>query len=105
MSWQLHARAARLRTLIMVFRLGRCLNDLLSRWKTGPLQVDVVGVVSNHDDFRELASYRIPFHHIPVPPDPKASAEALQPVVIGDVGANLVAPARCMQLLSPEMCK
>ncbi len=70
MAWQLHDRAARVRTLIMVSRLGHCLNDLLFRWKTGSLPVDVVGVVSNHDDFGELAgSYRIPFHHIPVTPD------------------------------------
>jgi hypothetical protein len=55
MAWQLHDKAARVRTLIMVSRLGHCLNDLLFRWKTGSLPVDVVGVVSNHDDFGELA--------------------------------------------------
>jgi formyltetrahydrofolate deformylase len=65
MSWQLHDTAARVRTLIMVSRLGHCLNDLLFRWKTGSLPVDVVAVVSNHDDFTELAAtYRLPFHHI-----------------------------------------
>ena len=69
MDWQLHDRAARVRTLIMVSRLGHCLNDLLFRAKTGSLPVDVVGVASNHDDYGELAaSYRIPFHHIPVTP-------------------------------------
>src|SRR6201990_1967071 len=36
MTWQLHDQAARIRTLIMVSRLGHCLNDLLFRWKTGP---------------------------------------------------------------------
>ena len=76
MAWQLHDRAARVRTLVMVSRLGHCLNDLLFRWKTGSLPVDVVGVVSNHDDFRELAaSYRIPFEHIPVTRETKAQAE------------------------------
>src|SRR6266436_2318913 len=77
MTWQLHDQAARIRTLIMVSRLGHCLNDLLFRWKTGALPVDVVGVVSNHDDFAELAeSYRIPFRHHPVTPGTKAAAEA-----------------------------
>src|ERR1043165_9636551 len=67
MTWQLHEAAARIRTLIMVSRLGHCLNDLLFRWKTGSLPVEVAGVVSNHADFAELAaSYRIPFRHIPV---------------------------------------
>ena len=56
MAWQLHEAAARVRTLIMVSRLGHCLNDLLFRWKTGSLPVDVTGVVSNHADFGELAA-------------------------------------------------
>src|SRR2546430_4621437 len=47
MTWQLHDQAARIRTLIMVSRLGHCLNDLLFRWKTGSLPVDVAGGVSH----------------------------------------------------------
>src|SRR5271170_2324502 len=95
MSWQLHDQAVRVRTLIMVSRLGHCLNDLLFRWKTGALRVDVAGVVSNHDDFAELAeSYRIPFHHIPVTPSAKAEAEAALLDVIGDTGADLIVLAR-----------
>jgi formyltetrahydrofolate deformylase len=106
MSWQLHDRAARVRTLIMVSRLGHCLNDLLFRSKTGALPVDVVGVVSNHEDFAELAaSYRIPFHHIPVTPQTKAAAEAQLLEVIDDTGADLIVLARYMQILSGEVCK
>jgi formyltetrahydrofolate deformylase len=106
MAWQLHDRATRVRTLIMVSRLGHCLNDLLFRWKTGSLPVDVVGVVSNHDDFGELAaSYRIPFHHIPVTPDTKAAAESQLLDVIDGTGADLIVLARYMQILSGEVCK
>ena len=106
MTWQLHDRAARVRTLIMVSRLGHCLNDLLFRWKTGSLPVDVVGVVSNHDDFGELAaSYRIPLHHIPVTPRTKAAAETQLLEVIGDTRADLIVLARYMQVLSGDVCK
>ncbi len=106
MAWQLHDTATRVRTLIMVSRLGHCLNDLLFRWKTCSLPVDVVGVVSNHDDFGELAaSYRIPFHHIPVTPATKAAAEAQLLDVIDDTGADLIVLARYMQILSGEICK
>jgi formyltetrahydrofolate deformylase len=106
MSWQLHDQAARVRTLIMVSRLGHCLNDLLFRWKTGALPVDVVGVVSNHRDFAELAeTYRIPFHHIPVTPATKAAAEAALLDAIGEAGADLIVLARYMQILSGEVCK
>ena len=106
MSWQLHDRAVRVRTLLMVSRLGHCLNDLLFRWKTGSLPVDVVGVVSNHRDFAELAeSYRIPFHHIPVTPAAKEAAETKLLDLIGETGTDLIVLARYMQILSGEVCK
>ena len=106
MTWQLHEAAARVRTLIMVSRLGHCLNDLLFRWKTGSLPVDVTGVVSNHPDFGELvAPYRIPFHHIPVTPRAKAAAESQLLEVIDGSGADLIVLARYMQILSGEVCK
>jgi formyltetrahydrofolate deformylase len=106
MAWQLHDQAARVRTLIMVSRLGHCLNDLLFRWKTGALPVDVVGVVSNHDEFGELAaSYRVPFRHIPVTAGTKEAAETQLLELIGDSGADLIVLARYMQILSGEVCK
>jgi len=106
MSWQLHDKATRVRTLIMVSRLGHCLNDLLFRWKTGSLPVDIVGVVSNHDEFAELArSYRLPFRLIPVTPEAKAAAESRLLDVIGETGADLIVLARYMQILSGEICK
>ena len=106
MSWQLHDAAERARTLIMVSRLGHCLNDLLFRWKTGSLPVDMVGVVSNHDDFAELAaSYRLPFHHIPVTPQTRAAAGAQLLDVIDEARADLIVLARYMQILSGEVCK
>ena len=106
MRWRLHEAAARVRTVILVSRLGHCLNDLLFRWKTGSLPVDVAGVVSNHEDFRELAaSYRVPFRHVPVTKDTKAAAEARLLDIIDGSGAELVVLARYMQILSPEACK
>jgi formyltetrahydrofolate deformylase len=106
MSWHLHDQASPLRTLIMLSRLGHCLNDLLFRWKTGSLPVTVVGVVSNHDDFAELAaSYQIPFHHIPVTPDSKVAAESQLFEVIDASSADLIVLARYMQILSGEICK
>jgi formyltetrahydrofolate deformylase len=101
-----HDKAARVRTLIMVSQLGHCLKDLLFRWKTGSLPVDVVGVVSNHGEFGELAaSYRIPFRRIPVTPETKAAAESQLLEVIDGIGADLTVLARYMQILSGEVCR
>jgi formyltetrahydrofolate deformylase len=106
MSWRLHDSAERIRTLLMVSRLGHCLNDLLFRWSSGSLPVDIVGVVSNHEDFRDLTnSYKLPFHHIPVTSDSKPAAETALMSLIDEADTELIVLARYMQILSPELCK
>jgi formyltetrahydrofolate deformylase len=106
MSWQLHDKSERIRTLLMVSQLGHCLNDLLFRWSTGSLPVDITGVVSNHEVFRRLTeSYKLPFHHIPVTPESRAAAEAQLMSIIDETSTELVVLARYMQVLSSEVCK
>src|SRR5215475_12650578 len=95
MSWRLHDKSVRIKTLLMVSRLGHCLNDLLFRWQAGSLPVDISGVVSNHEDFRDLtASYKLPFHHIPVTADSKPAAEAALMAVIDETSTDLIVLAR-----------
>ena len=106
MRWQLHEAAQPVRTVIFVSREGHCLNDLLFRWKSGLLPLDIRAIVSNHRDFYQLAaSYNVPFHHIAVSKANKALAEARQLEVIDGEGAELVVLARYMQVLSDAMCQ
>ena len=106
MSWRLHDKSVRIKTLLMVSKLGHCLNDLLFRWQAGSLPVDITGVVSNHEDFRDLTtSYKLPFHYIPVTPDTKPAAEAALMSVIDETSTDLIVLARYMQVLSNEVCK
>ena len=106
MTWQLHAAQDAMRTVIMVSRDGHCLNDILFRWKSGLLPIDVRAIISNHRDFYQLAaSYNVPFHHIAVSADTKAHSEAKQLDIIDSEGAELVVLARYMQVLSNGMCK
>jgi formyltetrahydrofolate deformylase len=106
MNWQLHDRAERIRTLLMVSQLGHCLNDLLFRWSAGSLPVDITGVVSNHEVYRTLTeSYELPFHHIPVTKDNKPAAEAKLMSVIDETSTELIVLARYMQIISSEVCK
>jgi formyltetrahydrofolate deformylase len=106
MDAQFFDAAARTKTLIMVSKLGHCLNDLLFRWKSGVLPIEIVGVVSNHMDFYQLAaSYNVPFHHIPVTAQTKPQAEAKLLEVVNTCGADLVVLARYMQVLSDALCQ
>lgn len=93
--------AQRPRTLIAVSRFGHCLNDLLHRWRTGSLPVDIIGVVSNHDDMRGLVEWHeLAYHHLPVTSGTKAVQEQAFRQIIETSGAELVVLARYMQILS-----
>ena len=106
MNWQLHAAQQPMRTVLMVSQQGHCLNDLLFRWKSGLLSLDIRAIISNHRDFYQLAaSYNVPFHHIPMTKDGKAQVEARQIEIIHTEGVELVVLARYMQILSNYMCK
>jgi formyltetrahydrofolate deformylase len=105
MNVDLHETAQRMPTVILVSQQGHCLNDLLFRWKSDALPVDIRAIISNHRDFYQLAaSYNIPFHHIPVTAATKPEAEARQLDIIRREGAELVILARYMQVLSDAMC-
>ena len=106
MEWKLHDAAARMPTLILVSRLGHCLNDLLFRYRSGLLPVDIRAVVSNHRDHYQLvASYDIPFHHIPVSAAGKPQAEARLLELVDQESIELVVLARYMQVLSDGLCR
>ena len=106
MQTALYEKAHRMPTILMVSKQGHCLNDLLFRWKTGLLDIDLRGIISNHRDFYQLAaSYNVPFHYVPVTKETKAVAEAKQLGIIEEAGAELVVLARYMQVLSDAMCR
>ncbi|MFE4952844.1 formyltetrahydrofolate deformylase [Streptomyces sp. NPDC056653] len=106
MEWQIHRSSERMRVVLMVSKFGHCLNDLLFRASIGALPVEITAVVSNHTDFAELvASYDIPFRHIPVTSENKAEAEAQLLELVRAENVELVVLARYMQVLSDDLCK
>nr|MDP2191227.1 formyltetrahydrofolate deformylase [Rhodoferax sp.] len=106
MQWRLHARAQPMRAVILVSQSGHCLNDLLFRWKSGLLALDIRAIISNHREFYQLAaSYNVPFHHIAVTAANKPQAEARQYEIIQGEAAELVVLARYMQVLSDDLCR
>jgi len=102
MTWELHDAAHRPAVLLLVSKLGHCLNDLLYRHQTGALAVEIPAIVSNHPDLAPVADmYGIPFHHLPVTPETKHAHETQILEMIGPLGIDLVVLARYMQILTP----
>lgn len=108
MQWGWYAAQRKSRLLLMASKEGHCVNDLLFRWRSGVLPIDIVGVVSNHDDLRSLVeSYQLPFHCFPLAAgasrnDKKNQEQRVLDIVRG--GVDLVVLARYMQILSVELC-
>jgi formyltetrahydrofolate deformylase len=106
MEYELWAAKAPYRTLIMVSKHLHCLNDLLFRWSTGALQIEIPAVVSNHPDARKLCDlYGLEFHHVPVTPETKEAAEKTLMSLVEEHGVHLVVLARYMQVLSDDLCQ
>ncbi|WP_145203754.1 formyltetrahydrofolate deformylase [Sphingobium sp. B2] len=105
MTWSVRALASRRKVLILVSKFDHCLGDLLYRSRIGELEMEVVGIVSNHP--REVLNISligdIPFHHLPITKETKPEQEAQIKAIVNETGAELIILARYMQILSDDL--
>lgn len=102
MEWALYDTNVKPRLLIAVSKFGHCLFDLLHRWKSGYLPVEIAGVVSNHDDMRSFVEWNgLPFHNLG---SDKTAQETKILKLVDSERVDLVVLARYMQVLSPQIC-
>ena len=105
LDWTLREAGRPRRVLILVSSFDHCLVDLLYRQRIGELDMEVVGIVSNHPRTTLARSEfaDIPYHHFPVAKATKPEQETRIRVVVETTGAELVVLARYMQVLSDEL--
>lgn len=104
MDWQIAEPEHRTRVAILVSKYDHCLNDLLYRYRTGELTIDIPLIISNHPDLQHLADWHgIPYHYLPITPETKTKQEAEVWQLITEANCELVVLARYMQVLSPEL--
>lgn len=96
-------RDARRKIALFVSKIQHCFLDLLARWKMAEFNCDISCVISNHEHLRRDTEFHgIPYYHIPVSADSKASAEARQLEILAKHEVQLVVMARYMQVLSGD---
>jgi formyltetrahydrofolate deformylase len=107
-SWNIRDRDRPLRTVLLVSREDHCLADMLWRWRSRELGIEVPLVISNHDTLRPLVEKEgLPFLHIPVPSDPAGKEAAFRRIsdAVCDVSGELTVLCRYMQILPDWFCE
>lgn len=106
MEFKLHFNSPKPRMAIFVSKLSHCIFDILGRYHAGQLDVEIPLVISNHPDLKTIVeAFGIPFHHIPIQPESKISAEANQLELMKSHKIDFVVLARYMQILSGEFIR
>jgi len=105
MDWKITDSAVKKRVVVLVSKQEHCLYDLLARWKSRELDIEIPCVISNHADLRGFVEWHgIPFHHVPVTAENKASAYAEVQRLFEEGRGDTLVLARYMQILSPDLC-
>lgn len=109
MSARFADRSTPMKTLILVSQHDHCLMELLYRQKRGELNIEVVGILSNHPDLEPIAKfYGLEFELLPnleTRLETKAAREKRILQKFRETQSELVVLARYMQILSQELCE
>ncbi len=109
MDWRISDSARKKRLVILVSKQDHCLNDLLHRWRSGELEVDIPCVISNHNDLQSFVGWHgIPFHHVAMP----NGNEQAKAAAFGEIArlfeqhqGDTMVLARFMQIVPPDLCQ
>lgn len=105
MQWRLSDSEVRKRVVLLVSKQDHCLSDLLHRWRSKELAVDIPCVISNHADLREFVEWHgIPYHHIDMKTD-KAKAFEQIAQLYQKVRGDVMVLARFMQIFPEALCE
>ena len=102
LSWTISESRIRKRTVILVSRQDHCLSDLLHRWRTGELNIEIVAVVSNHPDLESFVAWHgVPFHYVPVAPEMGRAPFEEIARIFSEARGEVMVLARYMRILPP----
>lgn len=104
MKWQIYSDDSKMRLALFVSKYNHCLYDLLCRYQSGELAVEIPLIISNHENLKSIASqFQIPFFHIPITKDNKPFAEKRQLQLLMKYSIDFLVLARYMQIISPTL--
>jgi formyltetrahydrofolate deformylase len=106
MNWEISDSAVKKRLVILVGKQEHCLYDLLARWKSGDLDVEIPCVISNHEIFRDFVEWHgIPFFYAPIAPGDKKTGWNNVRRLLEEAQGDAIVLARYMQILPSGVCE
>lgn len=104
LNWHLYNSDLKPKMALFVSKYEHCLFDILSRYSSNELEVDIPLIISNHPDLEHVAkSFNIPFYCINVIKETKTEAEDLQLKLLKEHQIDFIVLARYMQILSSKL--
>ncbi|MFS4481827.1 formyltetrahydrofolate deformylase [Hyunsoonleella sp. 2307UL5-6] len=104
MKWRIYDSDQKPKMALFISKYDHCLYDILGRYNSGELNLEISFIISNHIDLKPIANnFKIPFHHIPVTKSTKADAENKQLQLLEDNNIDFIVLARYMQIISPKL--
>lgn len=100
-KWRMYAANKKPKMALFVSKYDHCLYDILGRYNSGELNLEIPFIVSNHEDLKSIAdNFKIPFHYIPIVKENKKEAELKQLELLETHQIDFVVLARYMQIVS-----
>ncbi len=104
MEWNVFTDIEKPRMALFVSKYNHCLYDILSRYQSGELQVEIPFLLSNHQDLEYIGKqFNIPYYHVPVTKTTKETAEDHQLSYLKKHNVDFIVLARYMQIVSPKI--
>ena len=104
MKWRIYSSDRKPKMALFISKYDHCLYDLLGRYNSGELNLEIPFIISNHLDLKSIAdNFKIPFYHIPVTKDTKAEAEKKQLALLEKYHIDFIVLARYMQIISEKL--
>jgi formyltetrahydrofolate deformylase len=106
MQWQLHFSHEVPRMALFVSKMPHCLYDILSRWKSQEIEVEIPLIISNHPDLEPVAhQFGIDFHCFEINGHNKREQEQAQLQLLREHQIEFIVLARYMQILSEDFIR
>lgn len=104
MNFKIYFSDIKPRMAIFVSKMSHCLFDILARYATGELNVEIPFIISNHPDLAWIGEkFDIPYYVFPINKENKAELEEKEIELLRKEKIDFIVLARYMQIVSERI--